>query len=68
MSGAGSKMSDAGQASAPFTEADHRETPMPYGEGGVPFYIAVAWAIFIVTYIVFMAIVALPDLRAWMAG
>jgi len=68
MSDAESESRGAGEASAPFTEADHRETPMPYGEGGVPFYIAVLWVAFIVTYIVFMSFVALPDLRAWIHG
>ncbi len=60
-------MSDEG-SKAEFTEDDRRETLLPYGDGGVPFYVAVLWAAFIVVYIVFMAVMALPDLRAWMAS
>ena len=68
MSDVASKPTGAGEASAPFTEADNRETPMPYGEGGVPFYIAFLWVAFIVTYIIFMSLIALPDLRSWFHG
>jgi hypothetical protein len=66
-------MSDkASEAAAPakeeaaFLERDDQETMLPYDKGGVPLYIAGLWVAFIVTYIVFMAVIALPDLRAWM--
>ena len=52
---------------APFIEHDHRQTSMAYDTGRIPLYIVVAWVLFIVAYVVVMALVALPDLRAWMA-
>jgi hypothetical protein len=52
---------------APFVEDDRAKTRLPYDRGGVPIYIALAWAAFIVTYIVVMSLVVLPDLRSWMA-
>jgi len=51
----------------PFVERDDRETLLPYDTGGVPIYIALLWVAFIVAYVVVMSLVALPDLRAWMA-
>jgi hypothetical protein len=62
MSDGASKPSDE-----PFVEHDDRETIMPYDKGGVPVYIALLWVAFIITYIVVMSLVALPDLRSWMA-
>jgi hypothetical protein len=59
-------MSDS-ESEDSFVERDDRETRMPMGEGGVPFYIAVAWVTFIVAYIIGMSLLALPDLRAWIA-
>lgn len=50
----------------PFVERDDRETLMPYDKGGVPVGIALLWVGFIITYVVVMSLVALPDLRAWM--
>jgi hypothetical protein len=50
----------------PFVERDDRATKMAYDEGRVPLYVVVAWVLFIVAYITVMALVALPDLRAWM--
>jgi hypothetical protein len=47
-------------------ESDAARTVLPYDKGGVPIYIALAWVAFIVTYIVVMAVIALPDLRAWL--
>ena len=58
--------SDASEKDVPFVENDAHRTRLPYDRGGVPFYIALAWAAFIVTYIVVMSLVALPDLRAWL--
>jgi hypothetical protein len=61
-------MNDEGsEKEAPFIERDDRETTMAYDTGRIPLYIVVAWVCFIVAYVVVMAIVALPDLRAWMA-
>jgi hypothetical protein len=51
----------------PFIERDDKQTSMAYDSGRIPLYIVVAWALFIVAYVVVMALVALPDLRAWMA-
>ena len=53
-------------AGRPFVEDDSHQTELPYDKGGVPLYIALAWAVFIVTYITVMSVVALPDLRAWL--
>jgi len=65
-------MSDAAsdQAKAepePFIERDDRETLLPYDKGGVPLYVALLWVGFIIAYIVVMSLVALPDLKSWMA-
>ena len=49
----------------PATETDNEPTKIAYGDGGVPVYIGVIWVVFIVTYFVVMATVALPDLIAW---
>ncbi len=49
-----------------FVEDDEAETNLPFDNGGVPFYIALVWAGFIVVYVIVMAKMALPDLRAWM--
>jgi hypothetical protein len=48
-------------------ESDAARTELPYDHGGVPIFIALAWVVFIITYIVVMSVVALPDLRAWLA-
>ena len=56
----------AGERAAPFVEDDGARTQLPYDRGGVPIYIALAWAAFIITYIVVMSLVALPDLRSWL--
>lgn len=53
--------------SLPFVESDAARTELPYDNGGVPIYIALAWVAFIITYLVVMSVVALPDLRAWLA-
>jgi len=61
-------MSDAASdRDEPFVERDDRETVMPYDKGGVPLYIGIAWVAFIIIYVVVMAMIALPDLRSWMA-
>jgi len=57
----------ASDPAAPFVEDDGAKTYLPYDRGGVPFYIALVWAAFIVTYIVVMSLVVLPDLRTWLA-
>ncbi len=49
----------------PFVEDDHRPTRLPFDSGRVPLYIAVVWVVFISVYVVVMAMLALPDLRAW---
>jgi hypothetical protein len=56
-----------GLAGESFVESDAAQTRIPYDKGGVPLYIAFAWAVFLVTYIVVMALLVLPDLRAWLA-
>jgi len=50
----------------PFVEDDASQTLLPYDNGGVPLYIALAWVTFIVTYIVVVFLVVIPDLRAWL--
>jgi hypothetical protein len=59
--------SDPHDEAPAFVESETRETSLPYGEGRLPFYVAVAWVAIIVTYVVVMALLALPDLRKWMA-
>ena len=53
------------EEAALFVERDDRETPLGYGDGGVPLYLAIAWAGFMVVYVAVMATVALPDLLSW---
>jgi hypothetical protein len=53
--------------SPPFVEDDQKETYLPYDKGGVPFYIAIVWVGIIVVYPVVMWLLALPDLRRWLA-
>jgi hypothetical protein len=55
------------KAEEPFVEREDGETVLPYGNGGVPVYIALLWVGFIIVYVVVMSLIALPDLRAWMA-
>ena len=50
----------------PFVESDEQRTRFTYDDGGLPFYVAVVWAGLIVAYITVMAVLALPDLRAWL--
>ena len=66
MTGSESKRPADDIAPRPFVEDDSRATELPYDKGGVPLYIALAWAAFIVAYITVMSMVALPDLRAWL--
>ena len=65
MTGSESK-TPARDTSRLFVEDDSQPTELPYDKGGVPLYIALAWAAFIVAYITVMSMVALPDLRAWL--
>ncbi len=60
--------SDQAKEEEAFVERDDRETVLPYDKGGVPIYIALLWVAFIITYIVVMSLVALPDLRSWMGS
>jgi len=55
-----------GHKDGAFVENDASQTLLPYGDGGVPIYIAVAWVAFIVAYGTAIALLILPDLRAWM--
>jgi hypothetical protein len=48
-----------------YQENDHKETILGYGKGGVPFYIAILWVLFIVAYVIAMATLVLPDLTKW---
>jgi len=66
MTGSESRTSEKDAAARPFVEDDSHQTELPYDKGGVPLYIALAWAIFIVAYITVMSVMALPDLRAWL--
>jgi hypothetical protein len=62
----GSESKTSADDARPFVEDDAHQTQLPYDKGGVPLYIALAWAAFIVAYITVMSMVALPDLRAWL--
>jgi hypothetical protein len=59
--------SEASSKDPPFVENDAHRTWLPYDRGGIPILIALIWAVFIITYIVVMSVLALPDLRAWLA-
>jgi hypothetical protein len=59
--------SERSDESPPFVEDDARETKLPYDRGGLPFYVAIAWVAFGITYVVVMSLLALPDLRRWLA-
>ena len=61
------KVAEASDVDRPFVESDGAKTIMTYDKGGLPLYIAVAWVLFIVFYVTVMSLVALPDLKAWMA-
>ncbi len=67
MSASESDSAAAPSEEATFVERDDRETQMPFDKGKVPFYIAILWVGFIVVYVTVMAMLALPDLRRWMA-
>jgi hypothetical protein len=64
MSATGSDKAPA-DAPTPFVERDDAETHLGYDHGGVPFYIAIAWAALIVVYLVVMFWIALPDFKTW---
>jgi hypothetical protein len=57
----------SGEQEAAFVERDREPTRLGYGSGGVPLYVSLLWVAFIIVYIVVMSLIALPDLRAWMA-
>ncbi|RMD99086.1 MAG: hypothetical protein D6812_12235 [Deltaproteobacteria bacterium] len=48
-----------------FLERDDAETRMDFDQGGIPFYVAIAWIIFLAAYVIYMVIYALPDWKAW---
>jgi hypothetical protein len=50
---------------AELVEHSDAAVEMTYGEGGVPFYIAVLWVIFLVGFMVYILVNALPDFSAW---
>ena len=58
--------SEGSDKDPPFVENDVQRTRLPYDTGGVPFYIALAWAGIIIAYVTVMSMVALPDLLAWL--
>ena len=64
MSGAGS---DPTGDSPAFVEDDTRETRLPYDTGGLPWYVAVGWVVLVIAYVAIMSVLALPDLRRWLA-
>ena len=58
------KASDAASETR-FIERDDKETELGYDTGGVPFYVAVLWALLIVAYLVVMFTLQMPDFLAW---
>jgi hypothetical protein len=48
-----------------YVEGDNQRTKLGYDKGGVPLVVAIAWVTFLVAYVVYMLIYALPDLTAW---
>lgn len=59
-------MSAKGSENA-FIERDDGETEMDFDDGGVPFYVAIVWIIFLTSFMAYMAVYALPDWSAWSA-
>jgi hypothetical protein len=57
--------SDPRKDEAGIAEHDDRETQLGYGEGRVPFYVAIIWLAFILSYGAIMFVLALPDFQAW---
>lgn len=48
-----------------LVEQTNGQTVMAYDKGSVPFYVVIVWLALIISYVVYMAILALPDLKAW---
>lgn len=59
------KASEKGAEERNFIERDDTETPMDFDKGGIPFYIAITWVVFLAAYVIYMVIYALPDWSAW---
>ena len=51
-----------------FVESDTAETSMTFGEGRVPFYIALIWIVSMISFASFIFVYALPDLVSWFGG
>lgn len=64
MSDSGSKNQE-NTSTEEFTEHDHKETQLGYGDGRVPFYVAALWVLFIGSYLTIMVVLALPDFQLW---
>lgn len=58
-------MSGKGSEGDRFVEHSHRETRMDFDDGGVPFYVAIVWVVFLLSYIIYMVRFAFPDWSAW---
>ncbi len=58
-------MSAKGSDTGAFQERDDAPTEMSFDTGGVPFYVAIVWVVFLVAYLIYMVRFALPDLSAW---
>ena len=52
----------------PFNEDDSQKTIFTYGVGGIPFYIYLAWAGMLITYVTYLTLFSVPDLKAWLTG
>lgn len=57
----------SGEQEQAFVERDREPTRLGYDKGGVPFYVTILWVGFLISYALVMTLIALPDLRAWMA-
>jgi len=57
----------SGEQDQAFIEKDREPTRLGYDTGGVPLYVSLLWVGFLISYVLVMSLIALPDLRAWMA-
>lgn len=59
---------DAAVAGNADPETGHGRVNFNYGDGGVPIYVGFIWIVFILSYILVMSIVALPDFISWFSA
>jgi hypothetical protein len=48
-----------------FVEQDAHETPLPYGEGRLPWFVVLVWAVILGGLGVYSVLYWIPDFRRW---